>query len=218
MVQNTGVTGFLTECSGHKGVVTALLKRHSTVSKLCRTSRKAGIPRNVDHVAESQMREGNPPVSQATALDTTASAPAGQTNDSEKNVVDFTHLLSELGLKPDSLVQEIGVDDDVDDPLRDALEGQLEEPLIDEDEQEVVDAVLLWFRAGDDDLTDALMDSLTTLDEGGVVWLLTPRSGRVGYVAPVEIQDAAPNAGLHVTTSAGVSADWAAARLVGRKS
>ena len=111
----------------------------------------------------------------------------------------------------------LGVDDDVDDGFRDALEAALAEELIDEDEQEVVDAVLLWFREGDDDLTDALVDSLTTLDEGGVVWLLTPRSGREGYVPPVEIQDAAPNAGLHVTSSAGVSANWAATKLVSRK-
>lgn len=138
--------------------------------------------------------------------------------DAGANVVDHTNLLDELGLKPEHLVQEIGVDDDVDEQLRDVLEEHLEEPLIDEDVQEVVDVVLLWFREGDDDLTDALMDSLTTLDDSGVIWLLTPRSGREGYVPPVEIQDAAPNAGMHVTSSAGVSENWAATRLVHRKS
>ncbi|WP_028463886.1 DUF3052 domain-containing protein [Nesterenkonia alba] len=132
-------------------------------------------------------------------------------------MVGDTELLAELDLTPDSLVQEIGVDDDVDEDFRDALERALEEPLIDEDEQEVVDAVLLWFREGDDDLTDALVDALTTLDDSGVVWLLTPRKGREGYIAPVEIQDAAPNAGLHVTTTAGVSPHWSATRLVHRK-
>nr|WP_255316520.1 DUF3052 domain-containing protein [Nesterenkonia sp. Act20] len=126
-------------------------------------------------------------------------------------------MLQELGLKPDALVQEIGVDEDVDDDFRDRLEDLLDEELLDEDVQEVVDAVLVWFRDGDDDLTDALVDALATLDEGGVIWLLTPRSGREGYVPPVEIQDAAPNAGLHVTSSAGVSAHWAATRLMGRK-
>ena len=34
---------------------------------------------------------------------------------------------------------------------------------------------------------------------------------------PADIQEAAPTAGLHVTTSAGVSKDWSAARLVSRK-
>lgn len=142
----------------------------------------------------------------------------GQNYDAATNVVDQKSLLDELGLQPDSLVQEIGADSDVDHALRDALDDLLDEPLIDEDEQEVVDAVLLWFRDGDDDLTDALVDALTTLDEDGVVWLMTPRSGRPGYVPPVEIQVSATDAGLHGTSSAGVSADWSANRLVHRKS
>jgi hypothetical protein len=157
---------------------------------MCRTFRSGGIPRNVDVV--------------------------GLNNDAATNVVDNKSLLEELGLKADALVQEIGVDSDVDDALRDALDELLDEPLIDEDEQEVVDAVLLWFRSGED-LTDALLDALTTLEEGGAVWLMTPRSGREGYVPPVEIQDAATDAGLHVTSSAGVSSDWSASRLVHRK-
>ena len=35
--------------------------------------------------------------------------------------------------------------------------------------------------------------------------------------APAEIQEAAPTAGLHLTTSPGVSKDWSATRLVTRK-
>lgn len=140
------------------------------------------------------------------------------TYDTAANVVKETTLLDELGLTPGALVQEIGADDDVDEGLRSGLEALLDEPLIDEDDDEVVDAVLLWFRDGDDDLTDALVDALTTLEERGVVWLLTPRSGRDGYVPPVEVQDAAPNAGLHVTSSAGVSEHWAATCLMHRKS
>lgn len=142
----------------------------------------------------------------------------GQNNDAATNVVDQKRLLDELGLKPESLVQEIGVDADADHAFRDALDELLDEPLIDEDEQEVVDAVVLWFREGDDDLVDALMDALTTLEEDGVVWLMTPRSGRPGYVPPVDIQISATDAGLHVTSSAGVSTDWSANRLVHRKS
>lgn len=145
------------------------------------------------------------------------SADTGHRYDAATNVVDTSGLLEELGFTKDSLVQEIGTDDDVDEAFRDALEEHLDEPLVDEDDDEVVDAVLLWFREGDGDLIDALVDALRTLDEGGVVWLLTPRSGRDGYVPPVEIQDAAPNAGLHSTSSAGVCAHWAAVRLVSRK-
>ena len=37
-----------------------------------------------------------------------------------------------------------------------------------------------WWRAGDGDLVDTLVDPLTTLTEGGVVWVLTPKSGRAG--------------------------------------
>lgn len=56
------------------------------------------------------------------------------------------------------------------------------------------------------------------LDEGGVVWLLTPKAGRDGYVAPGEVQEAAPLAGLHVTTTEAASKDWAATRLVMKQS
>lgn len=144
--------------------------------------------------------------------------PVGQNKEAATNVVEQKQLLDELGLQPDFLVQEIGVDADVDDAFRDALDELLDEPLIDEDEQEVVDAVLLWFRAGDDDLIDALVDALTTLEEEGAVWLMTPRSGRDGYVSSADIQTSAADAGLHVTSSAGVCADWSANRLVRRKS
>lgn len=156
-------------------------------------------------------------MSQAAAAEDPLSAAPGHGYDAACNVVDSSGLLGELGFSADHLVQEIGVDDDVDEDFRRRLEELLDEELIDEDSQEVVDAVLLWFRDGDDDPVDAMMDALTTLDEGGVVWMLTPRSGREGYVPPVEIHDAAANAGLHVTSSAGVSENWAASKLVARK-
>ena len=77
-----------------------------------------------------------------------------------------------------------------------------------------MDAVLFWWREGEGDLVDALVDSLTTLDEGGVVWVMTPKAGRDGHVAPADIQEAAPTAGLKLTTSAQVSEEWSATRLV----
>ncbi|MFC8302650.1 DUF3052 domain-containing protein [Specibacter sp. NPDC057265] len=122
-----------------------------------------------------------------------------------------------LGFKDDDLVQELGYDDDVDFGLRDSIEELIGSEMFDEEDHDVVDSVILWWRADDGDLVDALVDSLTTLDEGGVVWILTPKQGREGYVPPSDIQEAAPTAGLHVTTTAGVSADWAATRLVPRK-
>mgnify|MGYP000899771871 FL=1 len=122
-----------------------------------------------------------------------------------------------MGLKQGDLVQELGYDDDVDFDLRDELESATGEGLLTEEDHEVADAVLLWWRDGDGDLVDALVDSLTDLEDGGVVWLLTPKRGQDGHVSAVEIQEAVPTAGLHSTTSEGVSAGWQASRLVPRK-
>ncbi|GAA5229288.1 DUF3052 domain-containing protein [Arthrobacter cryoconiti] len=122
-----------------------------------------------------------------------------------------------LGFKDEDLVQELGYDDDVDFLLRESIEDLIGSQMFDEADHDVVDAVILWWRKEDGDLVDALVDSLTSLDEGGAVWILTPKSGRDGHVSPAELQEAAPTAGLHVTTTSGVSADWAATRLVPRK-
>jgi hypothetical protein len=46
---------------------------------------------------------------------------------------------------------------------------------------------------------------------------MTPKMGRPNYVEASEIQDAAPIAGLSVTSSIAVAADWTATRLVARK-
>ncbi|WP_047691101.1 DUF3052 domain-containing protein [Kocuria sp. ZOR0020] len=124
---------------------------------------------------------------------------------------------SELGLTEDSIVQEFGYDDDVDFALRERIEDLTGEEILDEDDQEVVDAVLLWWRDGDGDLVDALVDTQSQLDDGGVVWLLTPKSGRDSYVNPGEVEAAASTAGLHRTTTAGVSEDWSAVRLAPKR-
>jgi len=122
-----------------------------------------------------------------------------------------------MGLKQGDLVQELGYDEDVDFDLREELESVTGETLLDEDEHDVADAVLLWWREGDGDLVDALVDALTDLSDEGVVWLLSPKRGRDGQVSASEIQEAAPTAGLHQTTTEGVSATWQAVRLVPRK-
>lgn len=127
--------------------------------------------------------------------------------------------VGQMGLTHGQLVQEFGYDEDVDFDFRDALEDGLGAELLTEDDQEPVDAVILWWREDDGDvtdLTDALVDVQTSLDDGPV-WLLTPRNGRDGYVNPADVNEAAPTAGLHVTTTAGVSTDWSATRLVGRR-
>lgn len=122
-----------------------------------------------------------------------------------------------LGLQDEDLVQEFGYDEDVDFDLREDIADLTGNELLDEEDQEVVDAVLLWWREGDGDLIDALVDSLATLDEKGVVWLLCPKAGRGGHVSPSEVQTSANTAGLKVTTSAQASDDWSATRLVTTK-
>jgi hypothetical protein len=122
-----------------------------------------------------------------------------------------------LGIETDMVVQELGWDDDVDDDLRVAIEDAVDGDLVDGDYGNVVDAVVLWWRDDDGDLVDALVDSLTDLAAGGVIWLLTPKVGRPSAVDPADIAEAAPVAGLSTTTTAAVSTDWAATRLVAPK-
>ncbi len=122
-----------------------------------------------------------------------------------------------LGLTRGMVVQELGWDEDVDDALRVEIEDTIDADLVDGDYGNVVEAVVFWWRDGDGDLVDALMDSLTDLAGGGVVWLLTPKVGRPGTVDPADIAEAAPIAGLSTTTTAGVSKDWTATRLVAPK-
>jgi hypothetical protein len=122
-----------------------------------------------------------------------------------------------LGFNAGMVVQELGWDEDVDDGLRVAIEDAVDGDLVDGDYGNVVDAVLLWWRDDDGDLVDALVDSLTDLVAGGSIWLLTPKVGRRSAVDPADIAEAAPVAGLSTTTTAAVSHDWAATRLVAPK-
>jgi hypothetical protein len=122
-----------------------------------------------------------------------------------------------MGVKPGMVVMEIGWDEDVDDDLRTAVEDVTGEEMLDEDSDEVVDLVLLWFREDDGDLADVLVDAIAPLADDGFIWLVTPKRGRPGYVEPSDIGEAAATAGLSQTSLAKVGNDWSAARLVGRK-
>lgn len=126
-------------------------------------------------------------------------------------------VAEKLGIEPEMVVQEIGWDEDVDDALRVAVEERSGSELLDEDADDVVDAILLWWRDGDGDLVDALVDAIGPLADDGVIWLLTPKTGRDGYVEPSDIAEAAPTAGLSQTSNIGASADWAGVRLVSPK-
>jgi hypothetical protein len=127
-------------------------------------------------------------------------------------------LAGRLALQSGQVVQELGWDEDCDEDLRVAIELVTGSPLVDEDYEDVVDVVVLWWREGDGDLVDALVDGLTSLAAGGVIWLLTPKSGRPGHVEPSDIGEAAPTAGLSATSSVAAAPDWSGTRLVTPKS
>jgi hypothetical protein len=122
-----------------------------------------------------------------------------------------------LGFRPGMVVQELGWDEDVDDGLRVEIEDTIDADMVDGDYGNVVDSVILWWRDDDGDLVDALVDSLTDLVGGGVIWLLTPKVGRPGAVEAADVAEAAPIAGLATTSTATVSKDWTATRLVAPK-
>jgi hypothetical protein len=138
------------------------------------------------------------------------SATAGQAQDQRD-------LAERLGIKPGHVVQEIGYDDDCDEALRDSIVALEGTELVDEDYDGVVDGVLLWWRDGDGDLGDALVDALTPLADGGYILLLTPKAGRDGHVEPSEIGEAAPTAGLSQTSTVSAGRHWSGTRLVAPK-
>ncbi|MBJ7399108.1 DUF3052 domain-containing protein [Mycolicibacterium sp.] len=122
-----------------------------------------------------------------------------------------------LGIQHDQIIQELGWDEDSDDDLRADVEEACGSELLDEDADEVIDVVLLWWRDGDGDLVDRLMDAIVPLAEDGVIWVLTPKTGKPGHVQPADIAEAAPTAGLMQTSSANLG-DWSGSRLVQPKS
>lgn len=122
-----------------------------------------------------------------------------------------------MGFEPGELVLEIGRGSDSDEALRSSIAAITGTQFIEDETNEVVDAVLIWWRDGDGELEDELVDALTYLTEAGSIWILTPKVGRDGHVEPSDIQDAAPNVGLSQTTTLSVAHDWTATRLVTRK-
>ena len=123
-----------------------------------------------------------------------------------------------LGIEKEQVVQELGWDTDTDDDIRADVEDACGGELLDEQADEVIDVVLLWWRDSDGDLVDTLMDVTGPLAEDGVIWVLTPKTGRPGYVEPSDIAEAVPTAGLAQTLNANVGEDWAGIKLVSPKS
>ena len=94
-----------------------------------------------------------------------------------------------LGIQKDQVVQELGWDEDTDDDIRADIEDASGGELLDEDADEVIDVVLLWWRDVDGDLVDRLMDAITPLADDGVIWVVTPKTGKPGHVLPAEIAE-----------------------------
>jgi hypothetical protein len=136
------------------------------------------------------------------------SATAGQAQ-SERGLAD------RLGFKPGQVVQEFGFDDDVDEGLRASIAEFTGEALVDEEYDGDVDAALLWWRSDEEgDLTDALMDTVTTIADGGTILVLTPKAGRDLHVSPNDVAEAANTSGLSQTSAVSIGADWSGTRLV----
>ena len=126
-------------------------------------------------------------------------------------------MAQRLGFEPGFLILECGYGNDCDESLRQEIIGLTGNQFINGHAQEVVDAVLLWWRDDGSDLVDELVDALAYLTDGGPIWVVTPKVGRPNHVEPSDIQDAAPTAGLSQTSSFSVGFDWSATRLVTRK-
>ncbi|HEX8488362.1 MAG TPA: DUF3052 domain-containing protein [Propionibacteriaceae bacterium] len=120
---------------------------------------------------------------------------------------------TKLGLTEGLVVQELGWDEDVDEDVRMLFEDSTNTELI-EEAVEAVDVVLLWWRSGDGDLVDGLVEALPDLTASGYIWLMTPKVGRQGYVDAAELAEGAVTAGLAMTNSVAISSDWAANKLV----
>ncbi|MDN5796145.1 MAG: DUF3052 domain-containing protein [Intrasporangium sp.] len=122
--------------------------------------------------------------------------------------------LGKLGFAQGQVIQEFGYDDDVDDDIRSAIEDLVQGQLEDEDFNEGADGILIWYRDGDEDLGDLLVDGLTNLFDQGFLVLMTPKAGREGHVEASEVEEAAAAAGLQTGGVVNVCHHWTASRLM----
>lgn len=118
------------------------------------------------------------------------------------------------GIQPGQRVMEVGYDDDCDEELREQIRSGCGSDLLDDETDEVVDTIIIWWRDEDGDVADALVDAIGPLADSGVIWLLTPKPGRPGHVPPEDIADSVPTAGLQQTSTISAAPDWQGTRLV----
>lgn len=122
--------------------------------------------------------------------------------------------LSKLGFASGQIIQEFGYDDDVDDDLRFGIEDVIGNEIEDDEFNDGADGVMVWYRDGDEDLVDLLVDAVTKLFDQGYVVLLTPKAGRTGHVEASLVEEAASTAGLTTGGQVNVAPQWAATRLM----
>lgn len=124
-----------------------------------------------------------------------------------------------LGFARGQVVQEFYLDEDADEDLRGEVQEETGGELVDPDYGDVVDGAMVWWRSEDaeeEDLADVLVDAVSNLDDGGLIWVLIPKPGRPGAVPVADVEDAAKVAGLHSTSAASVGPEWAGIRLTAR--
>ncbi|KFF31010.1 DUF3052 domain-containing protein [Bifidobacterium bombi] len=121
----------------------------------------------------------------------------------------------EFGFRSGDVVQEWLWDDDVDDSVRQKIEGLTGQDLVDEDYGSAVDGVIIWWRDGDDEdaLADTIMDASAILEKGAPIWVITPKPRRSGAASPNVIPSAAKTAGMNAATPLTVADDWNGVRL-----
>ena len=124
------------------------------------------------------------------------------------------HPAAKIGFSADDIVMEIGWDDDVDESWRTAIEEIVGSEIEDETYDGVVDSVIVWFRDGDGDLTDDIVDALATLEDKGFVLLMTPKAGSDLAIDAADVQEAATTAGLKASSTFKVGDEWIGTKLV----
>ncbi|MBD7918199.1 MULTISPECIES: DUF3052 domain-containing protein [Cellulomonas] len=127
-----------------------------------------------------------------------------------------TQAVARLGFTAGQVIQELNYDDDVDADVRTGIEAVTGTELVDEDYDDVTDGAVIWFRQDDGDLTDALVDATSVLEDSGPIWVFSPKAGRPGHVSHSDIEEAATTSGLHAMSTFSIGPDWSATRLSSR--
>lgn len=125
-------------------------------------------------------------------------------------------VADELGIEPGMVVQGRNWGRDTArflGGLRAAVTERSGGDLLDESADEIVDVVLLCWRAGDGDLVDALMDAAGNLADCGVIWVLIPHRSQGGHDEAEELAESVPTAGLVQAASVGLGDGWSATGL-----